>query len=155
MSIGDFGVGTGMLSIACSLMGAVEVCGFDVDQSALRIAKSNLSRLDIGNVDLVLCDIQSLTLSAGFDCIVMNPPFGTRNKGIDMVFVEKAMELAGTVYSLHKTSTRDFFLRKSAERGWGIDVVAELRYDIPKTHVFHKQKSKDIEVDLLRFSLPA
>ena len=37
----------------------------------------------------------------------MNPPFGTRNTGIDTAFVLKGMEYASTVYSLHKTSTRD------------------------------------------------
>lgn len=42
-----------------------------------------------------------------FDTIVMNPPFGTRNTGVDTAFVLKGMEYASTVYSLHKTSTRD------------------------------------------------
>ena len=37
----------------------------------------------------------------------MNPPFGTRNAGIDTAFVMKGMENASVVYSLHKTSTRD------------------------------------------------
>ena len=150
MSVGDFGVGTGMLSIACSLIGASDVVGFDVDQSALEIARANFSHFDIDNIDLVQCDVQSLSLYSGFDCVVMNPPFGTRNKGIDSLFVEKAMSNAAVVYSLHKTSTRDFFVKKAAECNWGIEVLAELKYDIPKTHKFHKQKSKDIEVDLIR-----
>ena len=37
----------------------------------------------------------------------MNPPFGTRNTGVDTAFVLKGMEYASTVYSLHKTSTRE------------------------------------------------
>lgn len=37
----------------------------------------------------------------------MNPPFGTRNAGIDTAFVVKAMEVANVAYSLHKTSTRE------------------------------------------------
>jgi predicted RNA methylase len=47
------------------------------------------------------------TLCADFDTVVMNPPFGTRNTGIDTAFVLKGMEYASVVYSLHKTSTRD------------------------------------------------
>ena len=92
--------------------------------------------------------------SSCYDAIppVSNPPFGTRNKGIDFLFVETAMNNANVVYSLHKSTTRDFFVRKAAELNWGIEVVAELRYDLPKMHKFHKQKSKDIEVDLLRFT---
>ncbi len=38
----------------------------------------------------------------------MNPPFGTRVKNADMVFLRTAFEAASTaVYSLHKTSTRE------------------------------------------------
>ena len=44
---------------------------------------------------------------SGFDTIIMNPPFGTRNTGIDAEFVTIAMKNARSVYSLHKTSTRD------------------------------------------------
>ena len=33
------------------------------------------------------------------------------------------------------------------------DVLAELRYDLPATMRFHKQKSVDIEVDLWRFEV--
>jgi 16S rRNA G966 N2-methylase RsmD len=42
------------------------------------------------------------------DTVILNPPFGTRNKGMDMIFLKKAIEMAnGAVYSLHKTSTRE------------------------------------------------
>lgn len=52
------------------------------------------------------------------DVVIMNPPFGTKIKGIDMVFLQKAIQVHilaivlmwklsnHTVYSLHKTSTR-------------------------------------------------
>jgi len=36
---------------------------------------------------------------------------------------------------------------------WGYpesEVVAEMRFDIPKSYNFHKSKSKDVEVDLIR-----
>jgi predicted RNA methylase len=45
----------------------------------------------------------------------MNPPFGTRRKGVDVVFLEKAIELTrpgGVVYSLHKTCTRNYLQKK-------------------------------------------
>ena len=152
LSIGDFGCGTGMLSVASSLMGCVCSLGIDVDLNALQIAKDNFIETEVNNCELVQLDIQCFSLSSQFDVVVTNPPFGTRNRGIDTVFVEKAMSSAAVVYSLHKTSTRDHFIRKASEEGWKIDIIAELRYDLPKTHRFHKQKSKDIEVDLYRFS---
>ncbi len=36
--------------------------------------------------------------------------------------------------------------------GVKMEVVAQLRWDIPAMYKFHKKKSVDIEVDLLRFT---
>jgi rRNA N6-adenosine-methyltransferase METTL5 len=122
---------------------------------ALMLAQQNIVEAEVESCcDLVQADIQSVAFkaSSSFDTIVTNPPFGTRNRGIDTLFIEKAMENASVVYSLHKSSTRNHFIKKAKEKEWQLEMVAELRYDLPKTHVFHKQKSKDIQVDLYRFS---
>ncbi|KAL8286195.1 hypothetical protein RQP46_004683 [Phenoliferia psychrophenolica] len=87
-----------------------------------------------------------------FDTVVMNPPFGTWNQGIDMVFLEVACQVAETaVYSLHKTSTREFILKKAKTLGFEGEVLAEMKYALPKTMAFHKAKSVDIQVDFFRF----
>jgi hypothetical protein len=42
---------------------------------------------------------------------------------------------------------------KLIREDWGFpesEVVAEMRFDIPKSYNFHKSKSKDVEVDLIR-----
>jgi len=131
--------------------------GFDVDGDALEIARNNIAAMELtDSIDLVQVDIHDirtvLTPSWNFDTVVMNPPFGTRNAGIDSLFLEKGMECANIVYSMHKTSTRAHFLQMARDREWNIEVVAELRYDLPKSYKFHKHKSKDIEVDVLRVS---
>uniref|UniRef100_A0A2K5LH60 Methyltransferase 5, N6-adenosine n=1 Tax=Cercocebus atys TaxID=9531 RepID=A0A2K5LH60_CERAT len=73
--------------------------------------------------------------------------------GTDMAFVKTALEMARTaVYSLHKSSTREHVQKKAAEWKIKIDIIAELRYDLPASYKFHKKKSVDIEVDLIRFS---
>jgi rRNA N6-adenosine-methyltransferase METTL5 len=151
--IGDFGCGPGILSIASSMLGAASIASFDVDQEALDTAWVNINKLEITNIDLTLIDIQSLTLAPGFkfDTVIMNPPFGTRNTGIDTAFIEKAMLYSNVIYSLHKSSTRAHFFRLAESRGYKIEVVAEMKYDIPKTFKYHKEKSKDVAVDLLRF----
>lgn len=68
------------------------------------------------------------------------------------------------MYSLNKTSTRDFIERKAKSFGFNGTVIAQMRvsalsavwrrgydtdyahcqYDLPKTMVFHKQKSVDM-----------
>ena len=42
--------------------------------------------------------------------------------------------------------------KKAAEWGVTMEVMAQLRFDLPATYRFHKQKSVDIEVDLIRFA---
>ena len=92
-------------------MGSANITGFDVDEDALETCWVNLRKMEIGNVDLIQSDIQSIQLANSFDTVVMNPPFGTRNSGIDSAFVLKGMEYSNVVYSLHKTSTREVVTR--------------------------------------------
>ena len=42
--------------------------------------------------------------------------------------------------------------KKATEWGVSMEVMAELRFDLPATYKFHKQRSVDIEVDLIRFA---
>lgn len=79
--------------------------------------------------------------------------WGVSVRGIDMVFLQVALQIArSAVYSLHKTSTREHILRKAQQWGVKVQIVFTIRYDIPKMYHFHKQSSKDIEVDLIRFT---
>lgn len=131
----DLGVGTAMLAIGCALMGAASVIGIDADGDALEIARENASVLGV-DLDLILGDVCSLPVvqkRTVVDTIIMNPPFGTRNKGIDVMFLEKAIMMKPRcIYSLHKTSTRKFLLKQAQRWGVEIEVLAELRFDIPK-----------------------
>uniref|UniRef100_A0A674JDG0 Methyltransferase 5, N6-adenosine n=1 Tax=Terrapene triunguis TaxID=2587831 RepID=A0A674JDG0_9SAUR len=73
--------------------------------------------------------------------------------GMDMTFLKVALQMAQTaVYSLHKTSTRKHIQKKADEWKVKMEVIAELRYDLPASYKFHKKSSVDIEVDLIRFS---
>jgi predicted RNA methylase len=90
------------------------------------------------------------------DTVLTNPPFGTKhNAGVDVQFLRTATRLARkAVYSFHKTSTREYLLKKVSEWGMEATVVAEMKFDIPNTYKFHQKKSVDVEVDLLRVSIP-
>lgn len=90
-----------------------------------------------------------------FDTVVLNPPFGTRSKGMDMKFLKIAARMASrAVYSLHKSSTREYILKKATSWGYEPEVVAELRYDLKQSYSFHKRQSKDIAVDVIRLKIP-
>ena len=64
-SIGDFGVGPGILSIASTILDCSYSIGFDVDQEALDSAWVNSRKLDIYSIDLIQADVQTLALSQG------------------------------------------------------------------------------------------
>lgn len=154
--VADLGCGCGILSIGVSLLGANYCVGFDIDSSALDIFKSNVNEFEIDNCDAVMCDVRnglSDRWNNFFDIVVMNPPFGTRNKGVDMEFVETGLRIASkSVYSLHKSSTRKHVLNMAKK--WGVDgkVIAELRYNLPATYKFHSKNSVDIQVDVVKFT---
>ena len=68
------------------MLGAGFVTGFDIDDDALAVCKSNLDDFDINFADVVHCDVlklgggdddeENLLLRKKFDTVVMNPPFG-------------------------------------------------------------------------------
>ena len=139
-------------------MGARSVTGFEIDESAIKIAKENIESLEL-DVSIVSCDISEMgecilmeeDPPKRFDTVVMNPPFGTRVKGIDMTFLRKAIaSCERAVYTMHKTSTRLHVQKTAASCGALATVIAKLRFDIPKMYVFHTEKTKDVEVDLWR-----
>lgn len=126
----DLGCGTGRLSAGSIMCGAEMVYGFDLDQDALNGAMQNFDNLfnaddndsragfyqSCSNVNFIQADVASHEYDRFwqkwhkfFDTVIMNPPFGTKqNAGLDMIFLKRAIDLChGTVYSLHKTSTRD------------------------------------------------
>lgn len=110
-------------------------------------------------IDIVKCDVGSLHEDSGFekqfDTVLMNPPFGTKkNAGLDVKFLENGIRLArNAVYSLHKSSTRDYIRKKGLEMNTKPEIVAQLRYNIDASYKFHKKKSVDVEVDFWRFEI--
>ncbi|XP_014664520.1 PREDICTED: methyltransferase-like protein 5 [Priapulus caudatus] len=157
--VADLGCGCGVLTIGTVLLGAGLSVGFDIDDEALEICAQNCVEFESGNIELIQCDVtqfedEGSTWSNKFDTVIMNPPFGTKhNKGMDVLFLKHGLSMAKTaVYSLHKTSTRAHMKKKAAEWKVDMEVIAELRFDLPKSYKFHKKGSVDIEVDFIRFA---
>ncbi|KAM9646604.1 rRNA N(6)-adenosine-methyltransferase METTL5-like [Trichechus inunguis] len=115
----DLGCGCGVLSIRTAMLAAGFYVGFDTDEDALKIFNRNVEEFELTNVNMVHCDMCSLSnrMSKSFDTVIMNPPFWTKNnKGTDMAFLKTALEMARTaVHSLHKSSTREHIQKKAAE----------------------------------------
>uniref|UniRef100_A0A915EUK0 Uncharacterized protein n=1 Tax=Ditylenchus dipsaci TaxID=166011 RepID=A0A915EUK0_9BILA len=65
------------------------------------------------------------------------------------------LKQGGSLYSLHKSSTRKFLLNKSKSEWLRVcalaEVKAQLRWDLTKTYRHQKMQSVNIDVDLFRF----
>jgi len=168
-TVADLGCGTGMLSIGSIVGGAASCVGIDCDDKAIEQAVKNRELMEVeeeldfvfGKVNLEGEDGLQFRDSS-FDTVLTNPPFGTKhNAGIDVAFLKAALRIArNSAYSFHKTSTRDYLLKKingewndtfesCSLRG---EVVAEMKFVIPKSYKFHKKDVVEVEVDLIRVS---
>jgi putative methylase len=146
----DLGCGAGILAIGAKVLGAANVTGIDIDPDSISIAARNAKRIGV-HLNLIIGDINILH-SRKFDTTVMNPPFGSWHKGMDMSFLEKALELASTIYSLHKRSlsSRQFIARKVKQWGGSIDRIFEMQAVLRPTFSFHRQSKYYVECDLYR-----
>lgn len=147
----DLGAGTGRLAIGSALLGAKHVVGVDVDENALKLAQTNAGSSG-ASVEWLADKVENV--QGKYDTVVMNPPYGTREVHADVRFLESAFKLAPTVYSIHKSSTRDYLTKFIARQGWKVDRVRSMQMQLPHMFSFHQKKWKSIDVDLYRIVMP-
>jgi putative methylase len=164
-SVLDLGCGTGRLGLGAALLGAKEVIGIDIDPEAIRVAKLNRENACLP-FELVNGDINAI--SGHFDTILQNPPFGVQTREADRAFLVKALEVGGSIYSLHnhpqvderlikllkgsqgfvKVQPSPFLERFIAKHSGTITAVYAMLMTIPKMFEFHKKLRHDFIIDL-------
>lgn len=152
------GCGKGLLALGASLMGALEVTGFDVDPKAVDAAKKNLHLLqDKGfdvDVDFYVGSLPNFDPDRVWDTVIMNPPFGSQNSGADRPFLDFSSRKAQVVYSLHLHKTREFVVGYMKNRGFHARVLGYFIFPIRHTFSFHTREKKEFEVSLIRSERP-
>lgn len=159
----DAACGPGYLGIGALLLGAKKVFFVDKSEKAIEILKKNIEFID-GKYDLdvngrskiVVNDIKDFDKGVdGFtdgkiDTVLQNPPFGTKEKHIDKLFLEKAFSLSNVIYSFHKTTTKGFV--QSITKDFGFNVSHSWQYDfaIKATQEFHEKKKYVVDVTVFR-----
>jgi putative methylase len=164
----DLGCGTGRLALGASFLGAEKVIGVDVDKTAIKIAEENSGQAKLKiSPQWVVGDIAAIVGS--FDTVLQNPPFGVQKRAADRKFLEKALEVGCSVYSLHNHPCTDKQLvkRLKARRGSLLQVPASpfiekfvkdhngtvkavfaMLMTIPRMFDFHAKARHDFVVDL-------
>ena len=163
----DLGAGTGILGLGAMLLGAKKVYFIDIDPEALEIAQNTISHMksegfleeDIKegkDFDIKVMDIKELNEKRGEgsnikgDLVIQNPPFGTREKHIDRLFLQKALLIAPIIYSFHKTSTEKFMKAFTAEERVRITEIFRFAFPLKKSLAHHKKKIQRIAVSCYR-----
>ncbi|AIY90434.1 METTL5 family protein [Geoglobus acetivorans] len=143
----DLGCGTGILSIAFSLVG-FEVLGVDKDREALLLARSNSEKAGVF-VDFVHQDVRFLEIKERTG-VVMNPPFGIQRRNADRIFLEKAFEIGEVVYSVHSAGSEKFVEKNAGDNGFGITHCWKYSIPLKRLYWFHEKPYKLINVEVFR-----
>jgi len=167
-SVLDLGCGTGRLALGAAFLGARQVVGIDLDKTAVEVAHENSSKIGPENrVQWITADIDAV--HARFDTVLQNPPFGVQRRRADRKFLEKALEVGKTIYSLHKNPYKDkrlikrlkrsgsnivsvspsaFIKKFIEERGGTIRAIYAMVMTIPHMFSFHTKRKHEFVVDL-------
>jgi len=118
----DLGCGTGTLAIGAALLGAKETVGIDLDKTAVKLAFENAISLGVKDkTSWIAADIDAI--HGAFDTVIQNPPFGVQKRKADRKFLQKSLEIAQRIYSLHKGESSKELAKKLKKRGTPIRPV--------------------------------
>jgi len=145
----DLGCGTGIFSFGAKITNAKEVIGIDIDEKVIEIAKDFAKK---NNVEIQYFVKNVKDFENECDTVLMNPPFGAQksNRRADRGFIEKAFEISKVIYSLHLSKTIEFIEKMVAALEGEISFSKNYIFPIKHTYFFHKKKSVDCNVTLLR-----
>ena len=118
------------------------------------MVKNNISQVksedyQLQKWEIMLGDIVKLEIKA--DTIVQNPPFGTKVRHNDALFLEKALETARVVYSFHKSESKGFLERFAAKKNAKITHIWRFDFPLKATFGFHRRRIHRIDVSCFRF----
>ncbi|MDI6643647.1 MAG: METTL5 family protein [Methanobacteriaceae archaeon] len=149
----DLGCGTGVFAIGSLLLGAKESIAVDIDEDALETAWLEAQHFKVDDkIKFINSDIRDVSLNA--DTVIQNPPFGAQKahrKKSDRIFIQKALEIASTVYSFHMKETEEFVINYFNLLGGHLTHKFYYKFVIPRTYHFHEKEKINIDVIMVRF----
>jgi len=142
----ELGCGVGRFTIGSLLLGARVGFCLDLDEEVLEYARNIHCSLSGGicrRVVYLAADALSNPI-IGVDTVLMNPPFGVypENRGLDMGFLESALEVASRVYSIHKYTEEAVRLvvNRAARYGFAVVKIGFTELSIPMMFETHRKR---------------
>lgn len=149
-TIADFGAGTGILGIGCTFFNPSIVYLIEKDVNAITDMIENLRFLEkVDHLELLPMDV--IDFNKKVNIVIQNPPFGTKQKRIDIQFLDKAFSIANVVYSFHKTITKDYIQEFANRQGFDTTHTWDYQFPLKQTMKQHKKTIQRIQVTVFRF----
>lgn len=148
----DAACGPGVLGIGALLMGARKVFFIDKSKDAIDICRENYEMIraeyEIGEGIFIVGNIS--IFDSEVDVVLENPPFGTKEKHVDKLFLEKAFSVSKVVWSMHKFVTKVFV--EAIAEDYEFMITDRFNYSFPIKAVFkwHEKPVRKIDVGLWR-----
>ncbi len=160
----DLGCGNGQLGLGALILRARKSIFLDKDKDALQIAEKNYELLKnlhelgkIGEAIFLEIDVGKITEKYGLkaDVVIQNPPFGTKQKHADTLFLTKAFTIAPVIYTIHKATTKTFINKVINQNKYTITHYFETNMPLKKSMKFHKSRKKEIKIGIWRIERTA
>lgn len=119
----DIGTGSGILSIAASMMGAEKIWSFDIDPIALPNCFENIVNNKINNIYIWAGDTSSIKIGATFDIVCANIISSVLLAIKDEI---SAMANEFIIYSGILKSEYNEVIQKLIPDGWSVDIKIEV-----------------------------
>ena len=148
----DAACGPGILGIGALLLGAKKVYFLDKSESSIKLCQKNYEKVkseyEIGEAEFITSDIRLFDQEV--DLVLQNPPFGTKEKHIDKLFLETAFKVSKKVWSMHKSVTKSFV--EAISKNFQFEITDYYEYDFPikATFKFHTKPVQKVRVGLWR-----
>ncbi len=143
----DLGCGTGTFTLGSAYIGAQKSIGIDIDQGSISSARKVADDLKVSDrCEFIVSPVEAVDVIG--DTVIMNPPFGSQNKGADIPFLEKAFKISHRIYTLHNAKSEDYIRSYITDHDHRI--FGEKRYMFPvnKLFSFHRKDRKVFETVL-------
>lgn len=144
----DLGCGTGIFALGAALLDAKMAVGIDVDERLIEKARHAAEKLGVSTVFHAMA-IRDYAGHA--DTVIMNPPFGAQyaNRKADSMFIQHALTIAKSIYSLHLENSATFIVALIEQGGWIVNSLTHYRFPLKASYAFHKKKSSSFDVVMI------
>ena len=147
----DFGAGTGRLTAMLAFLGFKEIYAIEKDKDAFLVLNYNIKTFlknYLDRIHLINDDLRNFNEEV--DVVVSNPPFGSKRRGQDRIFIGKSLQLSKVAYMLANPLSLPLYEKLAEEWSKKVKVIRVYKFRIERQYPFHRLKEKTYKVALCK-----